>query len=409
MPYSRVSHKYAINAHIINYNTGDSEDYSDYLYGIAIKNDFSDKTFQQYRVLFKITEEQKNYLAQTNFYILLKFSRINALTDDTNENNDSDSSDPIIDKELYSITLRPINPNKSIKLRIQTDVENNREEQNAIREMVGFDCIPKEELVINNSIINECYSNANLMEILINSISSVYTKDLYLEESYNTERYDDLLLPPQGLIPTLKYIHSNYGIYKNSFKVYFTPDKLYIYDIFNDDLSKSNLITIDISAYDDADTGNEKYAYVNVDENDNIQKYTNSNLPVLSNKDIIGYGMGDQIVYNSYDDAYNLISRTLNTNNDLNNNDKKTRYRWNSDIYSEFEQRETKVIYYSTMLSLTNVDFTLIKPTTKIQINGSSNELLNGIYSILGCEVFLSTQDKKKYNGNISLFIGKIK
>jgi len=61
------------------------------------------------------------------------------------------------------------------------------------------------------------------------------------------------------------------------------------------------------------------------------------------------------------------------------------------------------------MLSLTNVDFTLIKPTTKIQINGSSNELLNGIYSILGCEVFLSTQDKKKYNGNISLFIGKIK
>lgn len=406
MAYEAVAHRFAINAYIIDYSTGENEDYSSILTSVAIKNDFSNKSFQQYRVIFNISNEQEQKLAQTNFYILLKFSRINSLTDSSDENN---SSDPIIDKELYSITLRPIDPNKSFRNKVRTDVENNKDELEEARSMIGFDCVPKEELTINNLIINECYSNCNIMEIMINSISSVYTKELYMKESYNTERYEDLLLPPQGLIPTLKYIHNNYGVYRNSFKIYFLPNKLYLYDIFDDDLSDTNMIDIIISQDNEIDGGNEKYTTVKVDENNNIQKYTSNNLPVFSNKDILTYSLGDQIIYNSYDDEFNLISRTKTVNTDLNGNDRKTRYKWNDNRFADFEERDTKVMYYTTAISLTNVDFTLIEPVTKVQISGSTNEILNGIYSILGTEVYFSTNDRKKFNCSTNIFIGKIK
>lgn len=404
--FSTIKHKFTTSLNIIDYNTGEEQNYGKCVKAIAIKKSFGDMVFPLYVLNLSITKAQRNYLAKNKFYVSLKIMRC---VDDENmvENLSEDSDVPVTDKIICDIILRPFDNSKNVPLYKTTDVDNN--EENLENQLVSYDlnCVPKEQLKINNSILNYCYAEANLNEIIINLLSEVYSKDVYFQESSNITRYDSLLIPPMSIIESLKYLQKNYLVYDKHLNIFFEDSKLYIYDMYDTDREFRNGLYVEVKQ--DNDDDQTKYRSNYIDKNDNLKKYLETNPQIVSVTDTYRYETGEQVVYCSYDDNFNLVTRTYQLDDTGNTGeDKKTRYIWNDDKLKKYEIKNLSGISNYIQLSFSNLDPSLIEPDTFVEIVGG-NELINGVYCILGMEEFFASSDYTNFTNSFNVTLGKIK
>ena len=159
----------------------------------------------------------------------------------------------------------------------------------------------------------------------------------------------------------------------------------------------------------DNDDDQIKYRSNYIDKNDNLKKYLETNPQIISITDTYRYETGEQVIYCSYDDNFNLITRTYQLDDTGNTGeDKKTRYIWNDDKLKKHEIKNLTGISNYIQLSFSNLDPSLIEPDTFIEIIGG-NELINGVYCIIGIEEFFSSSDYTNFVNSFNVTLGKIK
>lgn len=396
-------HKFTVDCYAVLDN-GDSIDLNNTVNAIAIKKDFLNNIFPLYVLSFNLPDATRLKLIENEFYISLKIYRISISEFNSSDNAETTSS-PTTDKIITSILLRPFDNSKIYQKQKTSDVENEDSEEVITNQYVSYtlNCVPKEQLRINNSVLNTCYNNANISECVLNLISDVYDKSIYFQESFNKTRYKSLLIPPDGLIASLKFLQENYMIYRYSLNMFFEYDKLYVYDLFDSTREFRNVLNIFVDN-DPKSLNQEKYAQNFVDDDENIQKYLDSNPLYFSKKDINGYKYGDRTIISSYDENFNLVTRQYGASD---TEDKKTRVVWNTEQNETFEHAYLNTINAFSQLSLSNFDPTYIEPDTMVIVSGSLQSFINGTYILSGMDIFFSSEDQKTFSNSTTCHLIK--
>ena len=105
----------------------------------------------------------------------------------------------------------------------------------------------------------------------------------------------------------------------------------------------------------------------------------------------------------SYDNNFNLVTRNYNTESDYN----KVRYYWNNKKTKVAELGTLEQFTNTCTISLANIDDSLFEPSTRIQINGSTLDFANGIYSLV-LKIFTYKSDNfRTYTNNVVLQLAK--
>ncbi len=406
MAYSSHIYKFTVEFSTIDNATGDMTTYDSAVLNVAIKKNFMSQSYPLYVLNLSLTEAERRNLVQNDFHISLRICRC-AESDDDAQNDDESASSPITDKVVTDILLKPFDKLKTLPTVKAADDDGDESSDSADAQKLAYclNCIPMEQLEINDSIINDCFSNANLNEIMLHELSSEYSGDIYFQESTNTTRYESLIIPPMSLIPALKYLQNNYMAYEENMNIFFEDSKLYVYDIHSDfsERAAGNRITIEVHA-DPYESNQTTYKDPMSDDDGNMMIRLDTNPIMMMNEDSYRNSTGGQMVFSSYDDNYNLVSRTYNTS-DITG---KTRYYWNADAGSAYEMAELSAIRKFTTITLRNMDPTYIEPDTEATITGSSIDDINGEYAAVAASLFYTTTDHKVFTNAICATFGKL-
>ena len=392
-------HKFSIECSAI-FENGDSMDLSSMINAVAVRKNYLSNIFPLYVVSLDLPDIDKLKMMENEFYLSLKIYRI-TVTELSVTNDVETSSLPDTDKIIVSILLKPFDNSKLYQHQKVSDVDDSDMDDILTAQKVPYviNCVPKEQLQINNSILNSCYADANLSEVTLNLISDVYTKDIYYQESFNKTRYQSILIPPGGLIQSLKYLQSNFMLYKYNFNMFFEYDKLYVYDIFDLDRPFRNSLNINVD--NEAKNADQmRYAQNFVDDDENVQKYLDTNPVFISQKDIGRYKKGNKLIMASYDDNYNLVTRLYDDGTES-PQDKKNRVMWNKEQDQTFEAPYLNDALQISQISFSNFDPTYIEPDTMITISGSAQPYINGTYILSGTDAYYSSEDKKTFSNSV--------
>src|SRR5574344_1726761 len=393
--YSNVIHKFIIEASVGNEETAEITPYTEAVQSVAIKKNYVTQSFPLYVVTLLLTETQRKYIVQNDVYLILKIYRYTYDENTTNTDVEASATEPTTDKVVTTIMLKPFDKVKIVATPNTGEVDENQNDETSIIESkkssYTLNCIPKDKLMYNDTIIN--------------TVSSLYTGPISYQESENVTRYDSILIPPTSLIPALKFLQKNYQIYNNQITVFFDENKLFIYDIYNMSRQMTKSFSVNITPKTNV-SDKTIYDHVQADENDNIQIYLPSNPMYVSKYNTYRHSTGGQTIFNTYDDNFNLISRSYSNDESV----AKTRYYWNNDRLAMFEKTDLTKVFGFISLKLNNIDPSIIDPDTNFSIAGSElPELNNNQLILLGQEIYFSSTDYKNYNDSIIITLGKNK
>ena len=398
--------KFYVELSLYNIDTGDSDILNNTLKEISISYDYSKNSYPLYQLILNLTQDARDYIIKNNVNFLLKIFLVDMNSESVNNDYTSETmSKPALDKIIITENLRPLDKSiLSAKSKISSidDDEENTTVKNQFFTYTLY-CVPEDKINYNNSIINECYENVSLNEAILNIISSNYSEDIYLQESTNITRYQSLLVPQMNFINALRFINDAYGLYKNEFNIFFDEDKLYVYDICEQNREFTNYLNIEIK-YADDNSNQKAYENAHYEEDDNKIIIYLKNIPTtFNNHDVYRDTTGNNHVSNSYDDNFNIVSRSYS----LEGKDK-TRYVWNTQKDKVFETKHLYDIYIISSIVINAIDPTMINPGTKITISGGDISSVNGQYALLNKLFICKTTDFVNYTGQLSLGIGEL-
>jgi len=125
-----------------------------------------------------------------------------------------------------------------------------------------------------------------------------------------------------------------------------------------------------------------------------------------SQKEIIDDNLGNETIFYSYDDEFNLNIRKKTDSEIF----EKVRYYWNENQTKIKEESFYNSLKKSKAIAFifNNISPTYFKPNTKFLINGNDS-IINGEYALIENSVLFSTSDFKQYTSDNSLKLIKIK
>jgi len=85
---------------------------------------------------------------------------------------------------------------------------------------VIMDFIPETVLTYNRYMCNGIYNNATVNDVLLYLLNKMEIPVIY-EEPHNNTKYSQIILPPNNLFMSLKFLHQQYGIYNNGVSMWF--------------------------------------------------------------------------------------------------------------------------------------------------------------------------------------------
>ena len=402
--FSQKTNKFTASIAVINEDTGEELQLQNALSAIAIKKNFAENVYPLYVLTLKLTETDRQYIVKNNVSIALKVGKYD-VSESTDQSTDESSSSPTITGEVIDELLKPFDKAKiMVESNSADDVDSDSGSETVKAQRVSYSvaCIPEKELEYNNSIINACYSGANVNEAGINVISEAYSGKIYYQESENVTRYDSLLIPPMSLIEALRYLNSAYEMYANEMTPFFDGGKLYVYDIRDSSRAFENSFFINVLR--SADNANKSaYQVPQTDESGNVQIYLPNDPEISSRRDVYFNQIGGTAVFSSYDSEFNLVTRDYSNDPSV----KKTRYFWNPMQKASYESRFLATFYQSISIGLPNFDPNAVTPATKITVSGSGLDEINGQYALIAEAIFFSTTDFSNYTGTETCVIAK--
>jgi hypothetical protein len=404
--YSNKVEKFFIEATLIDYTNNDTTDVSRYINSVNIKKNYVASSFPLFVINFMTTSILRDKMRDNEIAINLK---INKYTEVNSETTEDSTEQPVIEDKIIDTLIR-VYEKPFTTSSIRTEEENeNEDNQGSVLQVIPYQIIgiPDELIKKNSIVVNEVYDNIKIDDVLVNLVSNVEKRNIYIEKSDNFEIQDTVLIPPLNLVPALKYVQEVYGIYTTTFNVFFDIDKTYVYRVFNNNRVFTNSFeTIVIPANDISD--DLKFITPLIDENNNIRLFLKNPPEFLNNTNINYDTLGQTSVFNSYDKNYDSVKR-IYSNDETSNN--KVRYFWNdfqNKIFEEAFINETKQISEGTSISLTNIDPSYFNIETLYTIQTPFN-YINGRYSITENSVSFYTSDYVHYNSVMNIKLTKLK
>ena len=396
----KTVHSFKITVNAINRQTSEIIDFSDTLISFSGKENYLENVFALYVLKFQISNEQLQFLSENDVNFSISVLRATNVLNQSNE--DYDLNDITYDKEIFNDVLRPFNRPKIENIKdkeYESDDDATPDQQKII---YTINCISIAALSYNNPIINGIYTDTTLKNVLVNIVSSVFKETLYFQDPDNTAIFPTIFIPPMNLVPALEFLESGYEIYKSDFNMFIKSDHFYIYCINQPERNYEHRFDINIVNMKQ-NTNDELYQYFQLDENDNGDIYY-KNTPVVSDThDIVANVVGNNMIAYSYDNNFNLVTRNYNIESDYN----KVRYYWNNKKTKVAELGTLEQFTNTCTISLANIDDSLFEPSTRIQINGSTLDFANGIYSLV-LKIFTYKSDNfKTYTNNVVLQLAK--
>lgn len=396
----KTVHSFKITVNAINRQTSEIIDFSDTLISFSGKENYLENVFALYVLKFQISNEQLKFLSENDVNFSISILRATNILNQSNE--DYDLNDITYDKEIFNDVLRPFNRPKIENIKdkeYESDDDATPDQQKII---YTVNCISIAALSYNNPIINGIYTDTTLKNVLVNIVSSVFKETLYFQDPDNTAIFPTIFIPPMNLVPALEFLESGYEIYKSDFNMFIKSDHFYVYCINQPERNYEHRFDINIVNMTQ-NTNDELYQYFQLDENDNGDIYY-KNTPVVSDThDIVANVVGNNMIAYSYDNNFNLVTRNYNIESDYN----KVRYYWNNKKTKVAELGTLEQFTNTCTISLANIDDSLFEPSTRIQINGSTLDFANGIYSLV-LKIFTYKSDNfKTYTNNVVLQLAK--
>lgn len=396
----KTVHSFKITVNAINRQTSEIINFSDTLISFSGKENYLGNVFALYVLKFQISNEQLQFLSENDVNFSISILRATNVLNQSNE--DYDLNDITYDKEIFNDVLRPFNRPKIENIKdkeYESDDDATPDQQKII---YTINCISIAALSYNNPIINGIYTDTTLKNVLVNIVSSVFKETLYFQDPDNTAIFPTIFIPPMNLVPALEFLESGYEIYKSDFNMFIKSDHFYIYCINQPERNYEHRFDINIVNMTQ-NTNDELYQYFQLDENDNGDIYY-KNTPVVSDThDIVANVVGNNMIAYSYDNNFNLVTRNYNTESDYN----KVRYYWNNKKTKVAELGTLEQFTNTCTISLVNIDDSLFEPSTRIQINGSTLDFANGIYSLV-LKIFTYKSDNfRTYTNNVVLQLAK--
>lgn len=396
----KTVHSFKITVNAINRQTSEIINFSDTLISFSGKENYLENVFALYVLKFQISNEQLKFLSENDVNFSISILRATNVLNQSNE--DYDLNDITYDKEIFNDVLRPFNRPKIENIKdkeYESDDDATPDQQKII---YTINCISIAALSYNNPIINGIYTDTTLKNVLVNIVSSVFKETLYFQDPDNTAIFPTVFIPPMNLVPALEFLESGYEIYKSDFNMFIKSDHFYVYCINQPERNYEHRFDINIVNMTQ-NTNDELYQYFQLDENDNGDIYY-KNTPVVSDThDIVANVVGNNMIAYSYDNNFNLVTRNYNIESDYN----KVRYYWNNKKTKIAELGTLEQFTNTCTISLANIDDSLFEPSTRIQINGSTLDFANGIYSLV-LKIFTYKSDNfKTYTNNVVLQLAK--
>jgi len=403
--YINKVEKFLVEATLLDRTNDTTVDISSFIKSVNIKKDYLRNSFPLFVIDIMTTEQVRDIMRDNDIAVNLK---IDKYIDTDNEFSEDSTEQPVIDERIISTTIRIYDkPYASSSTYKEDDDENSDSISETMKvmpyQLVG---IPEELIEKNNTLINQIYEDTKLNDVIINILSQVEKKEIFLDDSDNTERESSLLIPPYNIVTAIKYLQSTYGIYNSPIGIFFDLDKTSVYKMFNADRQYANtfeVITVDVNDIGD----DNKFTTPMVDEDSNIRLYLKNTPAFISNLKVNSDVLGETTVFNSYDYDHNLIKRVYN--NDEPNG--KTRYFWNTLQDKLFEEMFiTSNFQYSEGIGipLSNIDPSYFGIDTLYKLS-TDTEYANGNYELIENSFSIYTDDYEHYNSMMYLKLSKIK
>lgn len=325
MPKFKEHYNAEINMTLMEMGNSSVTDISKYITSIRLIKDYNRYLFPFFEVNLKLpTNIYLNIANNDSNYYNLNIRLINT----TDENQ--------VYETYLNTVLKPYDNDKAVDLYVTPDA-------NIDDDATESDVIPKHDyqmIMIDNKranafnkIINRCYSNTNLYNIVLNIFDRELTNygDIIVEPFDNTKKYETILIPPLSLKNTIDFLDETYGIYNTGSMLYFDTDSVYLIRRNGDiNISEniSQLININIVKRDEGgeDPRMQGMFYYS---DDDLYEYITTSTPIIINRANTALkSLGEKIIVSEYDDDFNKVKRVINIAD--NEDGQKVKYYWNS-------------------------------------------------------------------------------
>lgn len=141
---------------------------------------------------------------------------------------------PFFTKNSFSSLIRDKDTNPE---------ENKAEEDNgystnpasALGRTMSFALYSVKGLKINKEILNVVGDKADVGTMIKYLISKIGVEEAIIDMPDNTEKYDDLVVPPKNINLAIKELQARYGIYNSALTVFYDPPCIYVLNKLSND------------------------------------------------------------------------------------------------------------------------------------------------------------------------------
>lgn len=398
MSFINVNHGFLIEADLFNLESGDVLDISNSIIDIMVRKKFLEESFPLVVIDMKTTEEIRNMIRDNDCKIHLKVSYYNSERAITENNTDNDTVVPegIVFENTIRIYEKPFSTTATKK-----DEDNdNSEDQTSAAPFFYYrvNGIPEELISMNEGNVNNVFSDAETVDALVYMLSSVGVENPRIQESENKDKYRNIIIPPVSIVPAVKSLQEYYLIYNDGLSLFFDYDGTYCFSPFSENRPVDNIFEVNVVSKNSSGIGvDDQKAKVDT-ENNNI-KITLQSLPAFTKNTKVGkHYLGSETIYYTYDEYFNLSTRTRNDDESYS----KIRYIWNERMDKRFEDNISNIYSKnSTMtIGIANLDPSLITPYTKLSIISNEYPEAQGEYIISDISYIIETTDLKHYKGS---------
>ena len=398
--------KFLIEATLIDRTNDTTLDISKFIKALNVKKDYLANSFPLFVIDIMTTEQVRDIMRDNDVSVNIK---VNKYIDIDNEFSEDSSEQPIIDEQIINTTIRIYDKPYVSSSTYTEDEDENSDSISETMQVIPYQLvgIPEELIEKNNILINQIYENAKMNDIIVNIVSQVEKKEIFLDNSDNNEREESLLIPPYNVVYAIKHLQDTYGVYNSPIGIFFDLDKTYVYKMFNN--TRQHVNTFEVLTLDANDTTDDnKIITPMIDDDDNVKLYLKNTPSYISNLKINTDVLGETTVFNSYDYDHNLIKRVYNNDDETNG---KTRYFWNTLQTKLFEEKfinETKQYSEGIGIPLTNINPNYFGIDTLYKLSTDTN-YANGEYELIENSFSIYTDDYEHYNLMMYLKLSKIK
>lgn len=403
MAFETRIEKFVVEATILDVPGSDSIDVSRYVTDINVRKDFATSSFPLVVVNFMTTEQYRDTMQNNDVSLRLKVSKFTDV-DSEAAGGDSEIS---VEEVVFDTIVRSYNkPFASTMTRREEATEGEQAQPETVQlfpyQLVG---IPQELIEKNAVVVNEVYQDAKMDDILVNLLSRVEGRRVFVDPSDNVDRFQSLIIPPMNVVPAVKYLQEVYGVYDAGLSLFFDFDGAYLTKLFAQSRQYSNSLEILTVAPNDNEA-DQRYTSNQIDEDGNVRLRLNVPPPFVSNEKINLDSVGRTTVFNSYDFNFNPVRRVYEQDYQAS----KTRYFWNgyqNRIAERSYVNEALRTSNAIMVTLKNVSPSYFRQDTLYRVD-SDKPYVSGEYNLLELSFSIFTRgDYRVYESVLSMKLSK--